>query len=234
MTKRIFVAASLLATVCAAHAEVLPAAAASSQASFLDQWTDAAGNNVAASNVLGSNMRLVGGVALGNESAAQALMQKASAAAANGAAVTVKRANGITGTYALAKSNYKAAAAAGNGVSITSNSNGDMIVSRGQTGGGQDAGDAGSGGSGSSSSSGASGATGGSSTGGSVTTAGPVLTPAGSDLGNLGTLPVVKAGGAGAVANAESPSGEVPEPSTIALMIAGMAGVMSIARRRTR
>jgi hypothetical protein len=251
MTKRIFVAASLLATFCAAHADVLPTSTTSTGgSSFLDHWTDSNGRDVASSNALGTNVHLIGGVALGNESAAQALMKKASADAASGSAVTVKRSDGISGVYAVASSNYKAAAAAGNGTSVVSKSNGDILVTKGRSGGGAAdgggaGGSAGAGGSGSAvaaaggTSGSASGSTGAST---AASTAAKTLTTASIEPGNLGTLPAGAAsdtgvGGAGSASgagSAASPSGEVPEPSSIALMFAGLIGAMSVARRRAR
>lgn len=237
MTKRIFIAASLLATVCTAQADVLPASSTSTQASFLDHWTDGKGNDIASSSVVGNNMRLVGGVALGNESAAQALLKKASADAASGTAVTIKRTDGISGTFALATSNYKAAAAAGDAVSVVTNSQGDLVITKGQAGGGSagapDGGAAG-GAVGAGAGAGAGAGSGSGSASGSVS----VVLPAGGSIATPLADPVAGNGtgagaGAGGAAGA-SPSGEVPEPSTIALMLAGMAGAMSIARRRSR
>jgi hypothetical protein len=241
MTKRIFVAASLLATFCAAHADVLPTSTTSTGgSSFLDHWTDSNGRDVASSNALGTNVHLIGGVALGNESAD----------AASGSAVTVKRSDGISGVYAVASSNYKAAAAAGNGTSVVSKSNGDILVTKGRSGGGAAdgggaGGSAGAGGSGSAvaaaggTSGSASGSTGAST---AASTAAKTLTTASIEPGNLGTLPAGAAsdtgvGGAGSASgagSAASPSGEVPEPSSIALMFAGLIGAMSVARRRAR
>jgi len=243
MTKQILVAASLLVAACAAQADVLPASTTSTNTSYLDHWTDSKGNDIASSNVLGNGVRLVGGVTLGNESAAQALLRKASADAAAGAPVTIKRVDGISGTYAVAKSNYKAAAAAGDGVSVVSNSNGDLVITKGRTGGGGvvGGGDAGGGWAGGGAGGGASaGGSGSAPAAGNGVPSGNVTLPAQVPV-DLGALPANGAGtgtgtigagaGAGATGDAALPSGEVPEPSTIALLAVGMAGALSLRRR---
>lgn len=236
MTKRILVAASLLATVCAAHADVLPASTTSSQSTFQDSWKDGNGNDIASSGVLGDNVRLVGGVALGNESAAQALLQRASADAATGGPITIKRTDGITGTFALAASNYKAAAAAGDAVSVTTNSLGDLVLTKARSGGGGAGGGGGGGAGGSAGGAGGTAGGAGGSAGGSAGGAGGSAGDAGGSggSGGSGTVFTPAADPAGNLGALDDPSGEVPEPSTIALMALGMAGVMSIARRRAR
>jgi hypothetical protein len=249
-TRHLIAAAFLVGSACAAHADVLPATAApagtTTQSGYLSSWTAGNGADVVGSGVLGSGTSLIGGVSYGSATVAQALYEKASAN--QGGKVTV--AQGIDGSYLVGMSNAKIAALLGNSVSVVGSGD-NMTVTTGNSGGGS-AGGSGSGGAGGTTGGSAGGAVGGSgggstgSGGGSTGGAGGGSSGGSTGGGSVGVpgsgaLDPITGGdtaGGGDMGNdgpaANLPRAEVPEPSTIALMLAGMLGAVGMSRRRQR
>jgi hypothetical protein len=251
MSTRYLIAAILMTSACVAQADVLPTGS-TAQSSFLSGWTTSNGSNVVNSGTL------VGGVAYGSDNATlvKALYDKASASAGQaGGDVNLSLSQGIEGTYVVGTSNAIMAAMLGNGVSVVNTADGKKITTgaaanaTAAAGGGSFAGGSIAGGGSVGASAG--GSTGGSA-GGSAATDGAVGgTPiaaigddpsVGGNGGNINTgigaggsldinNPVVSAPLADAP-GAQADASEVPEPSSIALMMAGMVGALALGRRR--
>lgn len=246
MSTRYLIAAALLfGSACGAQAEVVSAAA---QSGFLSGWTGGNGADVVSSGVLSNGVSLVGGAAYGSGNLAEALYQKASASVGQtGTEVKLSYSQGIEGTYLLSTSNAKLAAMLGNGMSVVSTSDGKVVTS-GQTGAatgsgpsagaymGAPAAPAGAGNSVNGAPSGNYGNSGNGAT---------VITPAasGEEGGALVELPIpaknASPNGASGDLGQDMPvslpvtaAAVVPEPSSIALMVAGMLGAMGVVRRR--
>jgi len=255
MSTRYLIAAALLfGTACGAQAEVVSAAA---QSGFLSGWTSGNGTDVVSSGVLSNGVSLVGGAAYGSGNLAEALYQKASASVGQtGTEVKLSYSKGIEGTYLLSTSNAKLAAMLGNGMSVVSTSDG-KVVSSGQTGaalgsgpvggasgGAYVGGGAAAGGAGNSVNGAPSGNFGNAGGAGNGAT---VITPAasGEQGGALVELPIPaknaspNGNGAGGDLGGDLPvslpvtaAAVVPEPSSIALMMAGVLGALGVVRRR--
>jgi len=253
MSTRYLIAALLMTSACVAQADVLPASG-SAQSSFLSGWTTGNGTNVVNSGTL------IGGVAYGNDSATlvKALYDKASANQAGGA-VNLSLSQGIEGTYVVGTSNAIMAAMLGNGVSVVNTADGKKVLTGSSgnasapAGGGSYAPVVGVGG-GSSPAVGTGSGTTAPATGQSPSAqqpalGGEVVADIGLGIGAGGSqdintpitnLPLADTGsGAGAGADAGAGAGtdagaaaEVPEPSSIALMMAGMMGALALGRRR--
>jgi hypothetical protein len=196
MSTRYLIAALLMASACAAQADVLPATDSTAQSGLLSDWTSGNGTDVVASGVLSSNVSLIGGVAYGSDaSLAQALFQKASASVDQaGGQVKLSYAQGISGTYLLGTGHGVLAAMLGNGVSVIGSHDGVVV------------------------------------TAGTLAAADTVAgTPAADVVAALDT-PISTVTLEAAAADV----GDVPEPSSIALMMAGMLGALGISRRRKR
>jgi len=217
MTIRYLIAAALMASACAAHADVIPSSGGA--------------GIVSGSNVAGAvgDSSVIAGVTRGANSDAlvQALFAKVSASVGHDMKVTLKQ--GVDGVYVTGLSTAKAAALAGDGMSVVVTPDGFKIVDN--TGAGNNTATSG---------------------GGAFTGSGPSFTPAATppvslpgnaELGNgvpgNGDIIVVdgnqgnqgnQAGQVGQAADAAA----VPEPSTVALMLAGMLGVAGLKRRRAR
>lgn len=239
MTIRIGIATVLLATTCAAQADVIPSAAGA--------------NIVSGSQVAGAieGASMIAGVTHGSDGdiLVQALYERLNTAFGSNMKVSMKK--GVDGVYMTGLSAAKAAALAGDGMSVIMTPDGYKIVpyaSNVASGGGAGGGYANGGGNwgGSGGSSGASYGGGGGTSGG-----GAGGGNGGSGGGSSGTgtggmtvtlpvnVPVVNTGNSGVVFDtspgtrvAPQAAVAVPEPSTIALLLAGVAGAVGIRRRR--
>jgi hypothetical protein len=236
MSIRHLVVASLLITAGAAQADVVSAA---SQPAFQTGWTSGNGASVIGSGVLGSGVSLVGGVAHNaNTDLTSMLVGKASASLSQADAQKLFVQQGIDASYVLSAGNGLLAARFGNSAAVVNDGDGVKIV-QGQTG---------QSGTGTTSPSTGVAAGGGAAVGGGATGAAPVsggsgsvdvsLPPVTGDTGGgNATQPATDAGAASPVAAdpgliLPNEINEVPEPGTIGLMLAGLAGVGMIGRRR--
>lgn len=251
MSIRHLVVASLLISAGAAQADVVSSA---SQPAFQTGWTSGNGSSVIGSGVLGSGVSLVGGIAHNaNTDLTSVLVGKASASLSQSDAQKLFVQQGIDANYVLSAGNGLLAARFGNSAAVINDGDGVKVV-QGQTGqsgsgatlpaaGGAAGGGAATGG-GSSAGTGT-GSAGGSTGGGSASApvaggSGSVdvsLPPVTGDTGGgnatqPGTEPVAAVPGTDPTLILPNEINEVPEPGTIGLMLAGLAGVGMIGRRR--
>jgi hypothetical protein len=218
MTIRYLIAAALMASACAAHADVIPSSGGA--------------GIVSGSNVAGAvgDSSVIAGVTRGanSEALVQALYDKVSASVGHDMKVTLKQ--GVDGVYVTGLSTAKAAALAGDGMSVVVTPDGFKIVDN--AGAGNNTATSG---------------------GGASNSGGPTFTPAvtppvsmpGDAVLNPGPDISVGVGvgsgndngvgvGVGIGGNQGQDAAAVPEPSTVALMLAGMLGVAGLKRRRAR
>ncbi len=231
MSIRHLVVASLLISAGVAQADVVSSAP---QAAFQSGWTTANGSSVIGSGVLGSGVSLVGGIAHNaNSDMTSALVGKASASLSQSDAQKLFVQQGIDASYVLSAGNGLLAARFGNSAAVINDGDGVKIV-QGQTG---------QSGSGATSPAAGGSAGGGAAVGGGGAPAASVsgsvdvsLPPVTGDTGGgnatqPGTEPVAGVPGDPSLI-LPNDINEVPEPGTIALMLAGLAGVGMIGRRR--
>lgn len=237
--------AAAVMLVCTGFAHADPISSASANGGFLNNWTTGNGTDVLGSGVLGNgNVNLVGGVSHASTakdaSLTDVLLDKSSSnmtEVSGQGQLFVER--GIEGNYLLASGHGALAATLGAGKSVIGSANGAVIVGGGAgapgmsggggletgVGGGAPSGDptTGSGGT----PSGDSGMPSGDSGSGGNATEPFIPGDSGTPSGNGGSsgqvqLPVV---------DAVDPAA-VPEPSSVALMLAGMLGAGALGRRR--
>jgi len=231
MSIRHLVVAALLASAGAAHADVVGA----SQATFVNGWTAANGTNVLNSGVLG-DVSLVGGIAHSSGNSAgltTALAGNTSAYMSTSDAQKLFVQQGIDASYLLSAGNGLLAARYGNSTSVINDGNGVKIVvgvtpGTGAIGGGAIPGGA------------VGGAIGGGSAigGGAIGAGTDTGAGSGSDVGGgnaalPGTGAIVLPA-ADPIVTLPAELAAVPEPGTVALMLAGLIGAGSLSRRRNK
>jgi hypothetical protein len=251
MSIRHLVVASLLISAGVAQADVVSSA---SQPAFQSGWTSGNGSSVIGSGVFGSGVSLVGGIAHNaNTDLTSVLVGKASASLSQSEAQKLFVQQGIDASYVLSAGNGLLAARFGNSAAVINDGDGVKIV-QGQTGqsgsgatspaaGGASGGGAAVGGDSGAGTGSVGGSAGGGASGGSAPVAGGSgsvdvsLPPVTGDTGGgnatqPGTEPVAAVPGADPALILPNEINEVPEPGTIGLMLAGLAGVGMIGRRR--
>jgi len=251
MSIRHLVVASLLISAGVAQADVVSSA---SQPAFQSGWTSGNGSSVIGSGVLGSGVSLVGGIAHNaNTDLTSVLVGKASASLSQSEAQKLFVQQGIDASYVLSAGNGLLAARFGNSAAVINDGDGVKIV-QGQTGqsgsgatspaaGGAAGGGAAVGGGSGAGTGSAGGSAGGDASGGSAPVAGgsgsvdvslPPVTgeTGGGSATQPGTEPVAAVPGVDPALILPNEINEVPEPGTIGLMLAGLAGVGMIGRRR--
>jgi len=231
MSIRHLVVAALLASAGAAHADVVGA----SQATFVNGWTAANGTNVLNSGVLG-DVSLVGGIAHSSGNSAgltTALAGNTSAYMSTSDAQKLFVQQGIDASYLLSAGNGLLAARYGNSTSVINDGNGVKIVVGVTPGAGAIGGGAIPGGA-------VGGAIGGGSAigGGAIGAGTDTGAGSGSDVGGgnaalPGTGAIVLPA-ADPIVTLPAELAAVPEPGTVALMLAGLIGAGSLSRRRNK
>jgi hypothetical protein len=238
MSIRYLIATALMASACAAHADVIPST----------------GGIVNGSNVAGAvgDSSVIAGVsrAAGSDALVQALYDKVSASVGSDMKVSLKQ--GIDGVYVTGLSTAKAVALAGDGMQVISTADGFKIIATTPVSGGGANQSTSAPSSGLSTPSVSAPSTPSVSTGvdaGANTGAGTGTGNANLGVGEgtglndkidplpdviVDNSPTVGTGNGNGQGNQATDAAAVPEPSTVALMLAGLLGVAGLGRRRAR
>jgi hypothetical protein len=245
MSIRFLIATALMASACAAHADVIPATGGINN-----------GSNVA--NAIGDSSVIAGvNRAAGSDALVQALYEKVSASVGSDMKVSLKQ--GIDGVYVTGLSTAKAVALAGDGMQVISTADGFKIVAAGggadQKSGGNNGGGNNGGGNGGSNNGAGNGADNAANNGNGANNANGANNGKGPGIGDgaglndkINPLPdeaLENGQGAGngnsqgngqgnGLGNQVADAVDLPEPSSVALMLAGLLGVAGLGRRRAR
>jgi hypothetical protein len=236
MSIRYLIATALMASACAAHADVIPATGGINN-----------GSNVA--NAIGDSSVIAGvNRAAGSDALVQALYEKVSASVGSDMKVSLKQ--GIDGVYVTGLSTAKAVALAGDGMQVISTADGFKIVAAGggadQTSGGGNGGGNNGGNNGGGNGGGNNGASNGAdnAANGANNGKGPGIGDGAGLNDKINPLPdEAQENGQGAgngnsqgngLGNQVADAVDLPEPSSVALMLAGLLGVAGLGRRRAR
>lgn len=229
MLIRHLVVATLLASAGIAQADVV---STTSQPGFQSGWTAGNGTSVIGSGVLGSGVSLVGGVShSAGSDLANSLAGKAGANLSQADAQQLFVQQGIEGNYVLAASNGLMAARFGNSVSIINDGDGVKIVP-GQDGATVPAAGGGASVGGAAPAAGGAAPVAGGSVGGGSAAPGAGDNGGGSAVLIPGAEPILAEPAADPIVSLPDEVNAVPEPGTIALMLAGMIGAGAFQRRR--